>query len=74
MQVGLIQLLYTKFRITLILCIIYMILSISLQTWDIKMHWLSPLKYHWTKDFHVLHSLHRGGNKIIGATEPYIPK
>ncbi|XP_076174027.1 transmembrane protein 138 isoform X2 [Ptiloglossa arizonensis] len=59
-QVGLIQLLYTKFRITLILCIIYMILSISLHTWDIKMNWSSPFKYHWTKDFHVFYSLHRG--------------
>ncbi|XP_076673063.1 transmembrane protein 138 [Andrena cerasifolii] len=59
-QVGLIQLLYTKFRITLILCITYMILSITLHTWDIKMHWSSPLEYYWTKDFYVLHSLHRG--------------
>ncbi|XP_031833268.1 transmembrane protein 138 [Nomia melanderi] len=59
-QVGLIQLLYTKFRITLILCIMYMILSISLHTWDIKMHWSSPLRHYWSKNFHVLYSLHRG--------------
>ncbi|XP_043580261.1 transmembrane protein 138 isoform X3 [Bombus pyrosoma] len=61
-QIGLIQLLYTKFRVTLILCIIYMVLSVSLHTWDIKVHWSSPLKYYWTKDFHVFYSLHRGGN------------
>lgn len=61
-QIGLIQLLYTKFRVTLILCIIYMVLSISLHTWDIKIHWSSPLKYYWTKDFHVFYSLHRAGN------------
>ncbi|XP_054002868.1 transmembrane protein 138 [Hylaeus anthracinus] len=59
-QVGLIQLLYTKFRITLILCIIYMILSISLHTWHIKMNWSSSFKYYWTTDFHMLYSLHRG--------------
>ncbi|XP_043580260.1 transmembrane protein 138 isoform X2 [Bombus pyrosoma] len=59
-QIGLIQLLYTKFRVTLILCIIYMVLSVSLHTWDIKVHWSSPLKYYWTKDFHVFYSLHRG--------------
>ncbi|CAL7934401.1 unnamed protein product [Xylocopa violacea] len=59
-QVGLIQLLYTKFRITLILCIVYMILSISLHTWDIKVQWSSPLKCCWTRDFHALYSLHRG--------------
>ncbi|CAL7934403.1 unnamed protein product [Xylocopa violacea] len=61
-QVGLIQLLYTKFRITLILCIVYMILSISLHTWDIKVQWSSPLKCCWTRDFHALYSLHRGGH------------
>ncbi|XP_017765887.1 PREDICTED: transmembrane protein 138-like [Eufriesea mexicana] len=59
-QIGLIQLLYTKFRVTLILCIIYMILSISLHIWDIKMHWASSFRCYWTKDFHILYSLHRG--------------
>ena len=39
-----------------------MALSIGLHTWDIKIHWSSPLKYYWTKDFHVFYSLHRGGN------------
>ncbi|KAG9432437.1 transmembrane protein [Apis mellifera carnica] len=59
-QIGLIQLLYTKFRITLILCIIYMVLSITLHIWDIKLHWSSPFKYYWTTNFHILYSLHRG--------------
>ncbi|XP_025265491.1 transmembrane protein 138 isoform X2 [Camponotus floridanus] len=58
-QAGLIQLLYTRFRITLILCIIYMILSISLHTWHITIHWSSPLKHYWTKGFHILYSIHR---------------
>ncbi|XP_070165972.1 transmembrane protein 138 [Polyergus mexicanus] len=57
-QAGLIQLLYTRFRMTLILCIIYMILSISLHTWHITIHWSAPLK-HWTKGFHILYSIHR---------------
>ncbi|CAK9830179.1 Transmembrane protein 138 [Anthophora retusa] len=59
-QIGLIQLLYTKFRVTLILCIIYMILSISLHIWDIKAHRSSSHRCYWTKDFHILHSLHKG--------------
>ncbi|CAL1677612.1 unnamed protein product [Lasius platythorax] len=58
-QAGLIQLLYTRFRMTLILCIIYMILSISLHTWHITIHWSAPLKHYWTKGFHILYSIHR---------------
>ncbi|XP_018315665.1 transmembrane protein 138 isoform X2 [Mycetomoellerius zeteki] len=58
-QAGLIQLLYTRFRMTLVLCIIYMMLSISLHTWHISIHWSMPLKHYWTKEFHTLHSAHR---------------
>ncbi|XP_029166060.1 transmembrane protein 138 [Nylanderia fulva] len=58
-QAGLIQLLYTRFRMTLVLCIIYMILSISLHTWHITIHWSAPLKHYWTKGFHILYSIHR---------------
>ncbi|KAH0950941.1 hypothetical protein HN011_003686 [Eciton burchellii] len=58
-QAGLIQLLYTRFRMTLILCIIYMVLSISLHTWHITIHWSAPLKHYWTKGFHALYSIHR---------------
>ncbi|XP_011865118.1 PREDICTED: transmembrane protein 138 isoform X1 [Vollenhovia emeryi] len=60
-QAGLIQLLYTRFRMTLVLCIIYMILSISLHTWHITIHWSAPLKHYWTRGFHVLYSAHRTG-------------
>lgn len=60
-QAGLIQLLYTRFRMTLVLCIIYMILSISLHTWHITVHWSAPLKHYWTKEFHTLYSAHRTG-------------
>ncbi|XP_024879083.1 transmembrane protein 138 isoform X2 [Temnothorax curvispinosus] len=58
-QAGLIQLLYTRFRMTLVLCIIYMILSISLHTWHITIHWSAPLEHYWTKGFHILYSAHR---------------
>ncbi|KYM84658.1 PREDICTED: transmembrane protein 138 [Atta cephalotes] len=58
-QAGLIQLLYTRFRMTLVLCIIYMMLSISLHTWHISIHWSMPLKHYWTKEFHTLYSAHR---------------
>ncbi|XP_011689988.1 PREDICTED: transmembrane protein 138 [Wasmannia auropunctata] len=58
-QAGLIQLLYTRFRMTLVLCIIYMILSISLHTWHITIHWSAPLEHYWTRGFHTLYSAHR---------------
>ncbi|XP_077276790.1 transmembrane protein 138 isoform X2 [Temnothorax americanus] len=58
-QAGLIQLLYTRFRMTLVLCIMYMILSISLHTWHITIHWSAPLEHYWTKGFHTLYSAHR---------------
>ncbi|XP_020286500.1 transmembrane protein 138 isoform X2 [Pseudomyrmex gracilis] len=58
-QAGLIQLLYTKFRMTLVLCIVYMILSISLHVWHITVHWSVPLKYYWTKGFYALYSMQR---------------
>ncbi|CAK9820891.1 Transmembrane protein 138 [Anthophora plagiata] len=37
-----------------------MILSISLHIWDIKVHRSSSNRCCWTKDFHILHSLHKG--------------
>ncbi|XP_012276720.1 transmembrane protein 138 [Orussus abietinus] len=58
-QVGLIQLLYIRFRITLMLCVIYIILSIMLHVWDMTIHWQHPLNQYWTKEFHGLFSLHK---------------
>ncbi|XP_011149170.1 transmembrane protein 138 [Harpegnathos saltator] len=58
-QAGLIQLLYTRFRMTLILCIVYIVLSISLHTWHITLHWSAPLNHYWTRGFHALYSMHR---------------
>ncbi|XP_011644082.1 transmembrane protein 138 [Pogonomyrmex barbatus] len=58
-QAGLIQLLYTRFHMTLVLCVIYMILSISLHTWHVTIHWSVPLKHYWTKEFYILYSVHR---------------
>ncbi|KAK0182107.1 hypothetical protein PV327_000276 [Microctonus hyperodae] len=58
-QAGLIQLLYVRFRLTLILCVVYIILSISLHIWHMSIHWYQPLIHYWTKSFHSLYSIQR---------------
>lgn len=46
-----------------------MILSISLHTWHITIHWSSPLKHYWTKGFHILYSIHRTGKTSKNCEE-----
>ncbi|XP_051169867.1 transmembrane protein 138 [Leptopilina boulardi] len=58
-QVGLIQLLYTKFRMTLVLCVIYVILSIGLHSWHMTIHWPNPFNHYWTNGFHCLYFIQR---------------
>jgi len=41
-----------------------MMLSISLHTWHISIHWSMPLKHYWTKEFHTLYSAHRTGTTL----------
>lgn len=60
-QAGLIQLLYIHFRMTLLVCITYLILSIILHTWHITLHWSNPLVHNWTKGFRALYAVHRIG-------------
>ncbi|KAL2718961.1 transmembrane protein 138 isoform X1 [Vespula squamosa] len=56
---GLIQLLYIRFRMTLVVCILYLVLSIILHTWHITLHWTNPLTHNWTKGFHAIFAVHR---------------
>ncbi|XP_011495447.1 PREDICTED: transmembrane protein 138 [Ceratosolen solmsi marchali] len=58
-QAGLIKLLFVKFRMTLIICVIYIILSISLHCWHVKIHYTSPLSDFWPTTYHCLYSLHK---------------
>ncbi|XP_074104194.1 transmembrane protein 138 [Cotesia typhae] len=58
-QTGLIQLLYVRFRTTLVLCVLYIILSIILHIWHMTIHWNYPLTHYWTRGFHCLYSIHR---------------
>ncbi|XP_066599335.1 transmembrane protein 138-like [Prorops nasuta] len=58
-QAGLIQLLYARFRMTLVLCVTYVILSIGLHIWHMNIHWSTQLIHYWPKGFHALYSIHR---------------
>uniref|UniRef100_A0ABD2X1E7 Transmembrane protein 138 n=1 Tax=Trichogramma kaykai TaxID=54128 RepID=A0ABD2X1E7_9HYME len=53
-QAGLIQLLYTEFRSTLVICVLYIILSISLHSWHMTVHWNSPFLHYWSITYHAL--------------------
>ncbi|XP_035742889.1 transmembrane protein 138-like isoform X4 [Vespa mandarinia] len=63
-QAGLIQLLYIRFRMTLIVCILYLVLSIILHIWHITLHWSNPLTHNWTKGFHAIFAVHRIDPKL----------
>ncbi|KAF7990796.1 hypothetical protein HCN44_000601 [Aphidius gifuensis] len=56
---GLIQLLYVRFRTTLVICVVYIILSISLHVWHMTIHWHQPLTHYWTRGFHTLYTIQR---------------
>ncbi|KAG7213247.1 hypothetical protein KM043_002547 [Ampulex compressa] len=58
-QVGLIQVLYRRFLITLVLCIMYTMLSIGFHTWHINSLWASPARHYWMKVFHTFQALHK---------------
>ncbi|XP_058793124.1 transmembrane protein 138 isoform X2 [Phymastichus coffea] len=58
-QAGLIQLLYAQFRMTLVICVIYIILSIGLHSWHMTIYWTSPLDHFWSVGYHSLYSIHR---------------
>ncbi|XP_014211682.1 transmembrane protein 138 [Copidosoma floridanum] len=53
-QAGLIQLLYTQFRMTLVICVAYIMLSIGLHSWHMTIHWTSPLSHFWPVSYYSL--------------------
>ncbi|OXU20637.1 hypothetical protein TSAR_008476 [Trichomalopsis sarcophagae] len=58
-QAGLIQLLYAQFRMTLLICVTYIVLSISLHSWHMTIHWSAPLTHFWSVGYHSLYSVQR---------------
>ncbi|XP_046629905.1 transmembrane protein 138 [Neodiprion virginianus] len=58
-RVGLIYLLYSRFRLAIMLCVIYIVLSITLHSWHMTYRWPSPQIHHWNKGFHIMYATHR---------------
>ncbi|XP_046734952.1 LOW QUALITY PROTEIN: transmembrane protein 138 [Diprion similis] len=58
-RVGLIHLLYSRFRLAIMLCVTYIVLSIALHSWHMTYQWTSPQIHHWNKGFHITYAIHR---------------
>ncbi|KAK5650069.1 hypothetical protein RI129_001098 [Pyrocoelia pectoralis] len=58
-QAGLIQLLYDRFRLTIIICIIYIVLTTILHIWTLSVRWKHPLQHNWSAGLHVFYTLQR---------------
>jgi preprotein translocase subunit SecG len=72
LQAGLIQLLFKKFRMTLIICVLYIILSICLHSWHMTIHYNEPLSYFWSTTYHCLYSFQRTSKLTL--THKYLYK
>ncbi|XP_062859674.1 transmembrane protein 138 [Trichomycterus rosablanca] len=53
-QVGLVSLLLEKFRALLILCALYLTLSICLHCWFVNLRWMDSNRYVWSNGLQVL--------------------
>ncbi|KAL1505503.1 hypothetical protein ABEB36_005055 [Hypothenemus hampei] len=57
-QTGLVYLLYERFRTTLIICMLYFILTTVLHIWSLITRWNSSL-YNWSTGFFILFTIQR---------------
>lgn len=46
-QAGLLELLYDRFRATIVISITYLILTITLHSWSLSERWEHPLEHIW---------------------------
>ncbi|XP_022910551.1 transmembrane protein 138 [Onthophagus taurus] len=58
-QVGLVGLLYDKFRFTIIICTIYFILTTILYIWVLTLRWKDPFKHNWSIGLYIMYITHR---------------
>lgn len=58
-RAGLVGILISRFRLTLITCLAYLIISISWHVWNLKFKWKNPEAYLWTTYLLVLYILQR---------------
>ncbi|XP_008472385.1 transmembrane protein 138 [Diaphorina citri] len=59
-QAGFVILIYDRFKATIVICLIYLVLTIGLHAWVLYYRWLEPTAYIWTDNFLLtLFVLHR---------------
>lgn len=67
-QAGLLELLYDRFRLTIIICMLYFLLTITLHIWTLTLRWKEPLQHNWTVGLHVAFSFQKLGKCIFLKT------
>ncbi|KAK4881991.1 hypothetical protein RN001_005310 [Aquatica leii] len=58
-QAGLIEILYDRFRVTIMMCIFYFILTTILHIWTLSVRWKNPLQHNWSAGLHTFYVLQR---------------
>ncbi|XP_046666873.1 transmembrane protein 138-like [Homalodisca vitripennis] len=61
-QAGFVELLYARFRGAVITAMVYLLLTICLQTWALSERWDMPLAYNWPTFMGVLYTLQRAAS------------
>lgn len=64
-QAGLIELLYDRFRLTIIICMVYFIFTTILHIWTLSIRWKDPLEHSWSTGLHVFYIFQRFGKFIL---------
>ncbi|KAK9695613.1 Transmembrane protein 138 [Popillia japonica] len=58
-QAGLVELLYDKFRFTIMVCVIYFVLTTGVYIWTLSVRWKEPLKHNWSVGLYIMYIIQR---------------
>lgn len=59
LQAGLVELLYDKFRFTIMVCVIYFVLTTGVYIWTLSVRWKEPLKHNWSVGLYIMYIIQR---------------
>ncbi|XP_023346955.1 transmembrane protein 138 [Eurytemora carolleeae] len=62
-QAGLVGYLLSRFRVSIIVSVLYLILSITYHVWSLNVRWNAPMSYWWTSPLLAFYVIHRLGYK-----------
>lgn len=58
-QAGFVELLYDRFRMTVFISTVYLLVTIGLQAWLLTARWDNPYKFNWPENLPFLYIIHR---------------